>query len=274
MQRRESAVRNPSWRMVGAQAQHFRKRARLTQEGLCELVGVQVDTIASMEQGRRALQPELAATLDEVLGAGGALAVAIGHMPLRERFPVFARDFVDLEQAALTLLSYENQVVPGLLQTERYAEAVFGCLFPPISAEESAERLSGRLERQRIFGREPWPPMMCFLVEEVVLHRPIGGRDVLLGQLNHLRQCAELPFLGLQIVPTSREKHASLDGPMVLIETPDHNQLAYVEGQRVSFLIEDPDEVSVLQQKYGMLRSQALTPEESMGLLDDLAGAA
>jgi hypothetical protein len=72
----------------------------------------------------------------------------------------------------------------------------------------------------------------------------------------------------------NREKHAGLNGPMVLLETPDHEHLAYIEGQRVSFLVDDPDEVSVLQQKYGMLRSQALTPEESMGLLDDLAGEA
>lgn len=73
-------------------------------------------------------------------------------------------------------------------------------------------------------------------------------------------------------MPTSRESHAGLAGPMVLLETPDHDQLAYIEGQLVSFLHDDPDKVSVLAQKYGMLRSQALTPEESMGLLDDLLG--
>ncbi len=114
--------------------------------------------------------------------------------------------------------------------------------------------------------------MMNFLLEEVILHRPIGGREVLREQIRHLKACAELPFLGLQIMPTAREKHAGLDGPMVLLETPDHDQLAYIEGQRISFLVDDPDEVSAYQQKYGMLRSQALSPEESLNLLADLAG--
>lgn len=73
-------------------------------------------------------------------------------------------------------------------------------------------------------------------------------------------------------MPTGQELHAGLAGPLVLLETPDHDQLAYVEGQLVSFIHDDPDQVSVLQQKYGMLRSQALSPTESMGLLDALLG--
>lgn len=73
-------------------------------------------------------------------------------------------------------------------------------------------------------------------------------------------------------MPTSRASHASLDGPLVLLETPEHEHFVYIEAQRISFLVDDPDEVSVYQQVYGMLRSQALTPEETWGLLDDLLG--
>ncbi len=60
-------------------------------------------------------------------------------------------------QEALTLLSYENHVVPGLLQTEAYARAVFSCLYPPISPEEEEERVSARLDRKQVFERKPWP---------------------------------------------------------------------------------------------------------------------
>ncbi|NUK39051.1 helix-turn-helix domain-containing protein [Streptomyces lunaelactis] len=261
-----------SWHVIGAQLGAFRKAARMTQAELATQFCVGEDTIASIEQGRRPLKLDLAIALDELLDTKRALQTAVDKVPERERFPAFAQDFVEHEQEALTLLWYENQVVPGLLQTEEYARAVFGCLYPPITAEEAEERLSARLDRQRLFERAPWPPMMNFLLEEVILHRPIGGRHVLREQIRNLRRCGELPFLGLQIIPTSREKHAGLNGPMVLLETPGHDQLAYMEGQRVSFLVDDPDEVSVLQQKYGMLRSQALTPEESMGLLDDLLG--
>jgi transcriptional regulator with XRE-family HTH domain len=264
--------KNSSWHLIGAQVGHFRKAARITQPELAERLCVHEDTIGSIEQGRRALKPDLAEQLDLLLDTKGALAVAVAKVPERERFPAFAQDFVEHEQQALTLLSYESQVVPGLLQTEEYARAVFSCLYPPISPEEVEEWTSARLDRQKIFERKPWPPMMNFLLEEVILHRPIGGPEVLREQIRHLRRCAELPFLGLQIMPTNREKHAGLAGPVVLLETPDHDHLAYVEGQLVSFLNDDPDKVSILQQKYGMLRSQALNPEESKGLLDDLAG--
>ncbi|WP_405805843.1 helix-turn-helix transcriptional regulator [Streptomyces sp. NBC_00210] len=260
-----------SWHLIGAQLGVFRRAACMTQGELARQLGVVEETIASIEQGRRALKLDLALKVDELLDTKKALQTAVEKVPQRERFPLFAQDLVEHEQEALTLLWYENHVVPGLLQTEEYARAVFGCLYPPLEEEVLEEWVSARLDRQRVFERKP-RPMASFLLEETILRRPIGGRRVLRNQIQHLRHCAELPFLGLQIMPTSRESHAGLAGPMVLLETPDHDQLAYIEGQLVSFLHDDPDKVSVLAQKYGMLRSQALTPEESMGLLDDLLG--
>ncbi|MFI2347362.1 Scr1 family TA system antitoxin-like transcriptional regulator [Streptomyces sp. NPDC019443] len=260
-----------SWHVIGAQLAVFRREARLTQAGLADAVGMHEETVASIEQGRRPLKLDFAIRLDEMLDTKRALQTAVEKVPERERFPAFAQDFVDHEQEALTLLSYQTQAVPGLLQTEEYARAVFSCLYPPLDEEQLEEWVQARLVRQKIFERKP-RPMVNFLLEESILHRPIGGRQVLRVQNQHLRRCAELPFLGLQIMPTDRETHAGLAGPMVLLETPDHDQLAYIEGQHISFLVDDPDQVSMYQQKYGMLRSQALSPAESMGLLDDLLG--
>ncbi|MGW2404722.1 helix-turn-helix domain-containing protein [Streptomyces sp. NPDC001739] len=260
-----------SWHVIGAQLSHFRKAARLTQPGLAEAVGLHEDTIGSIEQGRRALKIDLAETLDELLDTKGALAVAVSKVPEREKLPAFVQDLLEHEEEALTLLSYENHVVPGLLQTESYARALFHCLYPPIHDELADDWVSARLDRQKLWDRKP-PPIANFILEEVILRRPIGGPDVLREQIRHVRQYAELPFLGVQIMPTSRANHASLAGPMVLLETPEHDHLAYIEAQRISFLVDDLDEVSVYQQKYGMLRSQALTPEETMSLLDDLLG--
>ncbi|GGY80416.1 XRE family transcriptional regulator [Streptomyces nitrosporeus] len=260
-----------SWHVIGAQLAAFRKAAGMTQVSLADRFGLGEDTIASIEQGRRPLQSDFAVKLDALLDTKKALQVAVEKVPKKERFPAFVQDFIEYEQEALTLLSYESMVVPGLLQTEAYARAVFASQYPPLESDELEERVAARLDRKRVFERRP-RLMANFLIEESILHRPLGGRAVLHEQIRHLRRCAELPFLGLQIMPTSRETHAAVDGPMVLLETPDHDQLAYIEGQRVSVLLDDPDEVSVLHQKYGMLRSQALSPEESMRLLDDLLG--
>ncbi|MFG2206241.1 Scr1 family TA system antitoxin-like transcriptional regulator [Streptomyces sp. NPDC048638] len=261
-----------SWHVIGAQLSHFRKAARITQPGLAERVGLHEDTIGSIEQGRRPLKIDLAETLDELLDTKGALAVAVAKVPEREKLPAFVQDLVEHEEEALTLLSYENQVVPGLLQTEQYARATFDSLYPPLDEDQAEEWVSARISRQKLLARKEPRPMLNFVLEEVVLHRPIGSPGILRAQLRRLRSCAELPFLGLQIMPTARHSHAALDGPLVLLETPGHDHLAYIEAQRISFLVDDPDQVSVYHQVYGMLRPQALTPEETKGLLDDLLG--
>ncbi|MFG2218384.1 helix-turn-helix domain-containing protein [Streptomyces sp. NPDC048685] len=260
-----------SWHLIGAQLAMFRKAARLTQAALAERFAVGEDTIASIEQGRRALQWDFAAQLDELLETKGALQVAVSKVPQKERFTAFVQDFVDYEQEAVTLLSYQDRVVPGLLQTEEYARFLFSCLYPPLEEDEREQWVADRLARQKLLNRKP-RPMLHFLLEESILRSQIGDPAMLREQIRHLRQCMELPFLGLQIMPMTLPKHAGLSGPMVLLETPDHDHLAYVEGQLTSYLHDDPAVVSVLQQKCGMLRSQALSVEASARLLDELLG--
>ncbi|MFJ2114962.1 Scr1 family TA system antitoxin-like transcriptional regulator, partial [Streptomyces sp. NPDC087850] len=80
----------------------------------------------------------------------------------------------------------------------------------------------------------------------------------------------DLPGIALQVMPLGRQSHAALDGPFILLETPDHQHLGYTETQRGSQIVSDPDEVSILSQKYAMLRTQALNPEDTKDLLDRL----
>ncbi|NUW09027.1 helix-turn-helix domain-containing protein [Streptomyces sp. CAI-21] len=271
-QRKKSSKKVTSWEVLGKQLAEFRRLAGLTQGQLADMARVGEDTIASVEQGRRRLQGDLAECLDTLLDTKRALATAVSMIPNRERFPAFAQGFVDYEQEALTIQSYENHVVPGLLQTSEYSAAVFDGLYPPITRAERIERIAARMDRKAVFDREPWPPMMSFIIEEQVLHRPLGGPEVMREQLAKLREYADLDFISLQIMPTNVRTHPAVDGPIVLIETPDHDHIAYIEGQRVSFLVDDPDEVSIMQQKYGMLRSQALSVDASKALLDELLG--
>ncbi|MCX4674037.1 helix-turn-helix transcriptional regulator [Streptomyces sp. NBC_01433] len=267
----KSNKRITSWHLIGVQLATFRKAAGYTQATLAEACRVGEDTIASIEQGRRQLQMDFAVLLDELLDTKGVLQVAVAKIPKKERYPAFVQDFVEYEQDAVTLLSYQSQVVPGLLQTEEYARFIFSCHYPPVEEAEQEEWVTARLDRQKLLERKP-RPMLHFILEESMLRSRIGDPAILRRQIQHLRRCMELPFLGLQIMPMELPKHAGLAGPMVLLETPDHDYYSYVEGQLTSFLHVDPDDVSVLQQKYGMLRSQALSIELSMRLLDELLG--
>ncbi|MER5441954.1 helix-turn-helix transcriptional regulator [Streptomyces sp. NPDC002790] len=261
-----------SWHAIGAQIAHFRKYVGMTQTGLADQLRVSHDKMASIEQGRRPVGLALAGQIDELLATKGALAVAVAKVPVREKFPLLVADLVELEQKARAIQTYETQVVPGLLQTPEYMRAVFDSCYPPIEDETLEDWLSGRLERQAIWGREH-PPWCNFIIEETAFQRPLGGPDVMRAQIRRVLELGGLQCMGIQVMPTKRLPHAGLSGPMVLVETVDHDSVAYLEDQCISALVEDPDEVHTLQLKYGMLRSQALSPAESAQLLDTLLGA-
>ncbi|MFG2195510.1 helix-turn-helix domain-containing protein [Streptomyces sp. NPDC048639] len=260
-----------SVRLVGALTAQFRRSARLTQRELGERLGLHEETIASIEQGRRPLKPDLAEDLDRLLETKGALAVAVANMPDVDKFPVWAAEFIDYEREAIDLSSYENQVIPGLLQTESYARAVIRNDIPPLSEEDIEVRVAARMERQDILRRKV-PPSTSFIISEAVLRDRLGGEGVHREQVCHLLACTEWHGVVLQIMPGGRQTHAGLSGPFVLLETPGHDLLAYAETQRGSMLISDPDEVSILARKYAMLRTQALNPDETKGELDRLRG--
>ncbi|MGW7204807.1 helix-turn-helix domain-containing protein [Streptomyces sp. NPDC054837] len=266
MRKNASAVK-----MVGSLVGTFRRAAGLTQVALAERVGVDEETIASIEQGRRTLKEDLAALLDDLLDTKGALAVALAHMPEVDLFPRWAEEYIDLEREALALSWYDNQVLPGLLQTPAYARAVFLNDVPALTEDEIAQRVTARMERQEILHCKE-PPTISFVISEVTVMDRLGDDDVYLGQLRRLREWADLHCVALQIMPVGRRFHAGLSGPLILVETADHQRVGYVEGQLHGRLIADPDEVSVLERKYAMLRTQALNPQESMGLLDRLLG--
>ncbi|MFB6907356.1 Scr1 family TA system antitoxin-like transcriptional regulator [Streptomyces bacillaris] len=261
-----------SWQLIGAQLRLLRKRAGLTQAALAEQVRVGEDTIASIEQGRRSLQLDLAIKLDELLETKGVLQVAVEKIPREERYQALVKDFVEYERDAVSLLSYETQLIPGLLQTEAYARLVFDCNYPPVEQELIEKRMAERLGRQKILERRP-SPVLHFILEENILHARLGAPEVMREQLLHLRRCMDLPFVTIQIMPWNAPGHAGLGGPLTLLETSDHDQLAYVSGHLHARVYDEPADVSALMQRYGMLRSQALSVEKSVRLLDALLAA-
>ncbi|MFI8363146.1 Scr1 family TA system antitoxin-like transcriptional regulator [Streptomyces sp. NPDC085612] len=258
-------------RMVGEQVAVCRIAKGLTQRELGRLVGLTEESIASIEQGRRPLMPDVAEAMDRVLELPGVLAVAAQRMPQVDVIPQWAEPLINLEQHAQALSSYENQVVPGLLQTPAYAEAVFRSRIPLYTDSEVAAQTGARIDRQPALRRGQ-PMLASFVVWEPVLRCPIGGPEVLDEQLRHLLICTRLPGVSIQVLPLDRRAHPALDGPFVLLETPDHQHIAYVESQRGSLVVSHLDEVSILAQRYAMLRTQALNPDETRDLLKQLLG--
>ncbi len=261
-----------SLKAFGEVVKAFRRRARLTQEEFAPQVRYSVPTVASVEQGRRFPPQDFVERAEEVLDAFGTLRGAARHLSRRPGLASWFRQWAQLEAVAISLYTYECRLVPGLLQSEAYARAVFAQSIPPLTDEQLEAQVTARLDRQRLFRERPNVPF-SFIVEEAVFRRPLGGPEVMRGLLDHVLSYLDLRNVELQIMPTDQPCHAGLDGPMRLLETPDHQWLGYAEGQQSGALVADPKEVSILQQRYAKLRSQAMTPADSVSLLGRMRGA-
>ncbi|WP_381794121.1 helix-turn-helix domain-containing protein [Streptomyces niveus] len=257
-------------RCFGRQMRLLREREGLTRAQLGARLGYGEDQIASVELGRRIPKPTLIDQADEVLGAGGLLS-AMKEEVERARYPGFFRKAAKLEAEAVELHVYDNHVVNGLLQTEEYMRAVFAMRRPLLDEETITERIAARLSRQTIFTRKPLPTI-SFVIEEVVFRRPIGGSHVVRGQLEQILLCGQLRNVEIQVMPIEREEHAGLSGPFTLIETEEGRRIAYVETHKTSRLHSERKTVREIEECYGILRAQALTPRESLAFVEKLLG--
>ncbi|QES33577.1 transcriptional regulator [Streptomyces venezuelae] len=254
----------------GQQLKLFRTRAGLERAEFGKLVGYAAQSIASFEQGRRIPPPRLIDQSDDVLDAGGVLK-ALKEEVARAQYPAFFRDVAKLEAEAVELHVYDTHVVNGLLQTEEYARAVFRMRRPLLDEDTTEQRLSARLGRQEIFSRRRLPTL-SFVIEESVLTRPIGGREVMRGQLEQVLLHGQRRNVEIQVMPNEREEHSGLAGPFTLIETSEGRWIAYVEVQKHSRLYTDRETVREMEVQYGILRAQALTPRESLTFVEKLLG--
>ncbi|WP_420882377.1 helix-turn-helix domain-containing protein [Streptomyces barkulensis] len=259
------------WSAYGRLLQHLRKQAGLSQQKLGDAIGYSLEQVASVEQGRRPAKAAFTIAADRALEARGALEVLQDDVE-RAKLPRFFRNTALLETEALSRFSYDPLLVPGLLQTESYAQALLEAHFPPLDEETVEQRVAARLARQALLTRRNPFTIFVFIVEEGALRRVVGSKAVMREQLDHLLSCCQRRNVELQIMPTVRGAHSGLNGPMVLLESIDRRRHVYVEAQDVVTVRSDQDEVSEFWLRYGMLRTQALNTEESSCLIERMVG--
>ncbi|MFI7085360.1 helix-turn-helix domain-containing protein [Streptomyces anulatus] len=257
--------------MFGLLLRHFRERSGLSQEQLGKRIGYSKSQVAMVERGARPPKGVFVQRADEVLGAQGALIVAAPKPPKKgSPLPDWFTPFAEEEAGATVRHAYETHVMPGLLQTEAYARAVFAGQYPTFDDNEIEEKVAGRLARQNLLSRRPLPDI-SFVLELTALTRPIGGRRVRKAQLHHLASIAQLRHVQIQLMPEDVENHCALDGPFVLLENAERQRMAYIEGQGGSFFVTQQLELANLFGKYGLLRAQAYTPARSREMIEKMA---
>ncbi|WP_340561809.1 helix-turn-helix domain-containing protein [Streptomyces sp. GSL17-111] len=261
-----------SMRTFGAVVQALREHAGLSRAELAAYVGYSKHTVASVELGRRMPDQVFVERAEEVLGNTGALRKAARHLTRSEvGLAAWFRQWARLERKAVSLSTYECRLVPGLLQSEAYACAVFDGTIPVRNDHELEAQLSARMDRQVMMRERPTTPF-SFIVEEHVFRRRFAERQVVRELLDHVLDLTAPRNVTFQLVSIEAGLHACLDGPTRILETPEGRWFGYSEGQQNGRLISDRKEMRLLSQRYETLRSQALSPIESRALLERLRG--
>jgi len=176
--------------------------------------------------------------------------------------------YVAFEAAASSIRSYEAQCVPGLLQTQEYARAQLAAARHGISDEELANRVRIRLDRQALLTQDDPVHFWCVL-DEAALIRPVGGRDAMRAQLEHVVALADRPNVKLQVLPFEVGAHAGMEGSFVLLHFPAKQDPdnVYVVMATGGVFQEKPDELRRYETVFSSLQEMALPPDESIAFV-------
>jgi transcriptional regulator with XRE-family HTH domain len=185
------------------------------------------------------------------------------------------QNYLDLEQAAELIRTYEIQFVPGLLQTDAYARAVIRLGHDDDGPEEINRRAQLRMARKQVLDR-PDAPRLWAVLDEAVLRRPIGGREVLREQIRYLLEVCDSPRVRLQVMPFSKGGHAAAGQAFSILRFP-HAKLpdvVYIEHLTSGLYLERREEVDKYAAAIGRLFIESelpsRTPEILRGFLAEL----
>ncbi|GAA1433499.1 helix-turn-helix transcriptional regulator [Streptomyces thermospinosisporus] len=253
--------------VFGEVLRHFREAAGLTQEGLAGRIPCDRSHVARVEAGTRVPTDTFAKTCDELLGTGGVLGRLWGRIDWypQVEHPDWFRRRAEMDAVAVTLREYQVQVVPGLLQTEAYARALFARV---TSGEEVEERVRARLSRQRRFLANGGP-FYAVVLDESCLRNVVGGPTVMREQCAHLLDVARRPNIHIQVAPADRAELVRPNASMSLIELPDGHKWVYSESLDRGHFNDNPAAYGRHLQTYDVLRADAPSALESAALINE-----
>ncbi|RKN08608.1 helix-turn-helix domain-containing protein [Streptomyces radicis] len=271
-------------RRLGQELRRLREDRNMTAEGVAERLLVSQSKISRLENGRRSISPRDVRDLCEVYGVEDKkLVESLMQMARESRqqgwWHAFAElsptysVYIGLETDASSLRVYEPQMVPGLFQTQGYATALISGALPEVGPDEVNSRVQVRLRRQQRLYDERSPLRLWAVVDEAALRRQVGGPSTMLEQIHRLTECSLLPHVTLQVLPFSAGAHPAVNGQYTILEFPEASDstVIYLEGGTNDLYLEKPHDVQHYSVMYEHLRAQSLSPEQTRGVLGQLA---
>lgn len=179
--------------------------------------------------------------------------------------------YVGLETAAVSLSYYMSSIVPGILQTPEYARAMHLAGFQDYSDERINEHVEVRMRRQGRLTEEPLLRLSVVL-DEAVLHRVVGGPAVMAAQLNRLVKVSKLPHIEIQIITYEAGAHPAMESNFNILQFDlPTSSVVYVEGLVGWIYLDRPQDLDRYWQVFERLRTIALKPKDSIGLISEIA---
>ncbi|MCW2913642.1 MAG: putative transcriptional regulator, family [Actinomycetia bacterium] len=263
-----------------AELNRLRSASGLSRAQVAERIGSTDTTIWRYETGLTMPRPSDVGALLEAYGVSGAARDDLIQLAKdarkrgwwhrhRETLKPGFDSYIGLESEASVVRTYQSQVVPGLLQTERYARAIIEATGMTSSAAEISEKVSVRMARQELIARSEDPVRLVAVLDEAVVRRQVGGPEVMAEQLSKLIDLGKLPNVEIRVMPFGSGAHAAMDGPFYFLEFPesDDPDLVYLEQAGSGLIPEDVEELRRYTLMFGNLMATALTPSQSSAFI-------
>jgi transcriptional regulator with XRE-family HTH domain len=264
---------------LGAELRRHREAAGVTIDVVAERLGFSPSKVSRIETGHNSATPRDVAELLAFYGVQTREAEELVQIAREARqkgwwhpfSAVLVGAYVGLEAAARGVRTYEQQVIPGLLQTEDYALAMIGVARSSDTPKEIDRRVHVRLARQSLLTQDDAIDLRVVL-DEAVLSRPVGGDDVMRDQLARLIEVQAQPNVRIQVLPFAAGAHAGMDGPFTILDFPDQADadLVYAENATGGLFLEKEEELKKYHAIFDALASTALDPEASTRMLEML----
>ncbi|MEU4659536.1 helix-turn-helix transcriptional regulator [Streptomyces sp. NPDC023723] len=245
----------------GWELRRRREAAGLTLQQLGAIIFCTGSLIGQIETTKKVPTRDFSERVDAGLGTDGQFSRLIG-LVLRSQLPTWFQPYAEMEAKAAYISTYQAQLVYGLFQTEEYARAVLATGSP----DDLEGLLSARMERQRILERLQ-PPLTWVVLDEAVLHRPIGGPGVMRRQLERLLEFNEHRWMRIQVLPNSAGEHPGLAGAFNILRFADHPDIFYTEDMMSGHMTADPETIKQASLHYAHLQAAALSVSDSAALI-------
>ncbi|WP_432957875.1 helix-turn-helix domain-containing protein [Micromonospora haikouensis] len=270
-------------RRLAGELRSLRQASGLTREDAAAQTNINSATLYRIETAKARPQRRTLLTLLDKYGVSdperrAALvelskqATQLGWLQAYEsELPEEYTTYISFESEARSVRNYESLFVPGLLQTEGYTRAVVTAGLPNASDDEIQKRVETRIQRQVSITRDD-PLKLSAIVDEAVLHREVGGAEVMVEQLRHLLDLTEQPHITLQVLPYKVGAHPGMHGAFAVMDFPDaaDPELVYIENMAGALYLEKEADIRRYADMFDQLRSAALNVADSRKFLDRL----